>query len=97
MTPACRTNALGEKETSARNRCPHQASAQGASAPPDKNPADRARPPAGWTVTASHLILTARIPGIDDAKFQELAAKAKAGCPICRLLNATITLTAKLA
>jgi osmotically inducible protein OsmC len=54
-------------------------------------------PPAGWTVTASHLILTAKIPGIDDAKFQELAAKAKAGCPISRLLNATITLTAKLA
>lgn len=54
-------------------------------------------PAAGWTVTASHLILTAKIPGIDDAKFQELAAKAKAGCPISRLLNATITLTAKLA
>jgi osmotically inducible protein OsmC len=54
-------------------------------------------PPAGWTVTASHLSLTARIPGIDDAKFQELAAKAKAGCPISRLLNATIALTAKLA
>lgn len=53
-------------------------------------------PPAGWTVTASHLILTAKIPGIDDAKFQELAAKAKAGCPISRLLNATISLTAKL-
>lgn len=54
-------------------------------------------PPAGWTVTASHLSLTGKIPGIDDAKFQELAAKAKAGCPISRLLNATITLTAKLA
>ena len=54
-------------------------------------------PPAGWTITASHLILTAKIPGIDDAKFQELAAKAKAGCPISRLLKADITLTAKLA
>jgi len=54
-------------------------------------------PPAGWTVTASHLILAAKIPGIDDAKFQELAGKAKAGCPISRLLNANITLTAKLA
>ena len=54
-------------------------------------------PPAGWTVTTSHLILTAKIPGIDDARFQELAAKAKAGCPISRLLNAKITLTAKLA
>ena len=54
-------------------------------------------PPAGWTVTTSHLIMTAKVPGIDNAKFQELAAKAKAGCPISRLLNATITLSAKLA
>jgi osmotically inducible protein OsmC len=53
-------------------------------------------PPAGWTVTASHLILTAKVPGIDDAKFQELAAKAKAGCPISRLLKAEISLSAKL-
>lgn len=53
-------------------------------------------PPAGWTVTASHLSLTAKIPGIDEAKFQEIAAKAKAGCPISRLLKADITLEAKL-
>ena len=51
----------------------------------------------GWTVTASHLVLNAKIPGIDAAQFQELAAKAKANCPISRLLNATITLDAKLA
>ncbi len=54
-------------------------------------------PPAGWTVTASHLVMKAKIPGIDPAKFQEVAAKAKAGCPISRLLNATITLDAALA
>lgn len=54
-------------------------------------------PPKGWTVTASHLVLTAKIPGIEAAKFQEIAAKAKAGCPISRLLNATITLDARLA
>ena len=53
-------------------------------------------PPAGWTVTASHLILTAKIPGIAAAKFDELAAKAKAGCPILRLLNAKVTLAAQL-
>lgn len=53
-------------------------------------------PPKGWTVTASHLVLKAAIPGIDAAKFDELAAKAKANCPISRLLNATITLDAKL-
>ncbi|HYC72088.1 MAG TPA: OsmC family protein [Opitutaceae bacterium] len=53
-------------------------------------------PPAGWTVTASHLALNARVPGISPAKFDEVAAKAKAGCPISRLLNAKITLAAKL-
>jgi osmotically inducible protein OsmC len=53
-------------------------------------------PPAGWTVTASHLTLSARIPGIDRAKFDEVANKAKAGCPISRLLKAEITLDAKL-
>jgi osmotically inducible protein OsmC len=54
-------------------------------------------PPKGWTVTASHLVLNARIPGMDVRRFEELAAKAKANCPISRLLNANITLTAKLA
>jgi len=54
-------------------------------------------PPKGWTVTASHLVLTAKIPGIDAAKFDEIAAKAKANCPISRLLNATVTLAATLA
>jgi len=53
-------------------------------------------PPAGWTITASHLVLSAKIPGIDAAKFDELAAKAKAGCPVSRLLNAKVTLAAKL-
>ena len=54
-------------------------------------------PPKGWTITASHLVLKAKIPNIDAAKFDELAAKAKANCPISRVLNATITLDAKLA
>ncbi len=54
-------------------------------------------PPAGWTVTKSHLTLAAKIPDIDQAKFDEIAAKAKAGCPISRLLKADITLDAKLA
>ena len=49
------------------------------------------------TVTKSHLELTAQIPGIDDARFQEIVAGAKAGCPISRLLKAEITLAAKLA
>jgi len=54
-------------------------------------------PPKGWSVTASHLVLTAKIPGIDSAKFNEIAAAAKANCPISRLLNATISLSATLA
>ena len=54
-------------------------------------------PQKSWTVTASHLVLKAKIPGIDAAKFNELAAKAKTNCPISKLLNANITLDAKLA
>jgi osmotically inducible protein OsmC len=54
-------------------------------------------PPKGWTVTKSHLVLVAKIPGIDAAKFDALANKAKADCPISRLLNAEISLAAKLA
>ena len=50
-----------------------------------------------FTVTASHLDTTVRIPNADRAKFQEAAEGAKAGCPISRLLNTKITLDAKLA
>lgn len=52
---------------------------------------------AGFTVTAVHLALTAHIPGAEAAKFEAAARKAKEGCPISRLLNAKITLEAKLA
>lgn len=48
------------------------------------------------TVSSSVLELEATVPGIDDAKFQEVAAGAKAGCPISRVLNTNITLVAKL-
>jgi osmotically inducible protein OsmC len=51
----------------------------------------------GWAITAVHLNLTAKIPGADQAKFAELAGKAKAGCPVSKLLKAEITLDAKLA
>jgi osmotically inducible protein OsmC len=50
----------------------------------------------GFAITAVHLTLQAKIPGADDAKFQELAAKAKAGCPVSKLLKADITLEATL-
>lgn len=50
----------------------------------------------GFAITKSHLTLTAKIPGIDQAKFEELSGKAKAGCPVSKLLNAEITLDATL-
>lgn len=52
---------------------------------------------AGWTITAIHLDTKVRIPGADNAKFQEIATKAKEGCPVSRVLNAKITMTASLA
>jgi len=51
---------------------------------------------AGFSITAVHLTVTGKVPGIDNAKFQEVAAGAKAGCPVSRVLNATITMDAKL-
>ncbi len=51
---------------------------------------------AGFTVTSSHLDMTAKIPGADQAKVLEIADAAKAGCPISRLLNAKVTLDTKL-
>ncbi len=51
----------------------------------------------GFAITAVHLTLKAKVPGADQAKFEELAAKAKAGCPVSKLLNAKITLDATLA
>jgi osmotically inducible protein OsmC len=50
----------------------------------------------GFAITASHLDVTAKIPGGDPAKFQEVANKAKAGCPVSKVLNARITMNAKL-
>ena len=49
-----------------------------------------------FTVTSSHLQTTVKIPNADAAAFARAAEGAKAGCPISRLLNAQITLDAKL-
>ncbi len=49
-----------------------------------------------WTISAIHLDLTGSVPGLDQAKFEAIAADAKANCPVSRVLNAAITLTAKL-
>jgi osmotically inducible protein OsmC len=51
---------------------------------------------AGWTVVSIHLDVTAKFPNADAAKFKEATEKAKAGCPISRLLNTKITMEAKL-
>ncbi|MET0360134.1 MAG: OsmC family protein [Sphingobium sp.] len=50
----------------------------------------------GFAITVSKLSLKATIPGVDDAQFQELAAKAKANCPVSKLLKAEISLEAEL-
>jgi osmotically inducible protein OsmC len=50
----------------------------------------------GFAITKVHLTLKAKIPGCDQAKFAELAGKAKAGCPVSKLLKAEITLDASL-
>jgi lipoyl-dependent peroxiredoxin len=51
---------------------------------------------AGFTVTASHLEMTAKIPGANKEKVLAIANAAKVGCPISRLLNAKVTLDAKI-
>jgi len=51
---------------------------------------------AGWTVTESHLVVTAKVPGADPAAFEAAAKEAKANCPISRLLNAKVTMEATL-
>jgi len=51
---------------------------------------------AGFTVTEVHLDVTAKIPGASQQAFETAANNAKAGCPISRLLNAKITMEAKL-
>jgi lipoyl-dependent peroxiredoxin len=50
----------------------------------------------GWAVTESQLDLAAHIPGADPDKFKAAAEAAKTGCPISKLLNARITLSARL-
>jgi osmotically inducible protein OsmC len=53
--------------------------------------------PDGFAITSVHLTLKAKIPGADNAKFQELATKAKVNCPISKLFKTDITLDASLA
>lgn len=50
----------------------------------------------GFAITKVHLTLRARISGGDEAAFLKAAEAAKEGCPVSKVLNAEITLDAKL-
>ena len=49
-----------------------------------------------WTITKIHLSLAAKVPGLSESQFQEIAAGAKANCPVSRVLKAEISLDARL-
>ena len=49
-----------------------------------------------WTVTESHLVVTARVPGASPEIFQKAAHAAETGCAISKLLNTKITMSARL-
>jgi lipoyl-dependent peroxiredoxin len=51
----------------------------------------------GFAITTVNLDVTAKIPGADQAAFQKATDNAKSGCPVSKLLNAKITMNAKLA
>jgi lipoyl-dependent peroxiredoxin len=51
---------------------------------------------AGFTITAVHLKVRAKVPGASPPDFQQAAEAAKQGCPVSRVLNATITMETKL-
>ena len=50
----------------------------------------------GFSITSVHLTVTAKIPGIDHDTFQSIASKAKAWCPVSKLMNAEIGFEATL-
>ncbi len=50
----------------------------------------------GFGITAVHLDVSAKVPGISPQAFQAAADKAKTGCPVSRVLNAAITMEARL-
>lgn len=52
--------------------------------------------PAGWTLTRIQLDVRATVPDVSQSAFMEAALSAKAKCPIARLLNTTISMTASL-
>lgn len=51
---------------------------------------------AGFSITAVHLEVRAKVPGADPAAFEKAANNAKDGCPVSRVLKAQITMDAAL-
>jgi lipoyl-dependent peroxiredoxin len=51
---------------------------------------------AGWTITTVQLDVSARVPGASQEAFNKAAEDAKSGCPVSKVLNAKITMNAKL-
>jgi lipoyl-dependent peroxiredoxin len=50
----------------------------------------------GWAITESHLELKAKVPGASQEAFEKATQAAKAGCPVSKLFNTSITLNAQL-
>jgi len=50
----------------------------------------------GFSITAVHLTVKAKVPGATQEQFRTVADAAKAGCPVSRVLNAKITMDASL-
>ena len=50
----------------------------------------------GFAITKVHLDVTAKIPGADQSAFETATGNAKAGCPVSKVLNAEITMDARL-
>lgn len=50
----------------------------------------------GWTITTVNLDVVAKVPGASQEAFNTAAQNAKAGCPVSKVLNAKITMNAKL-
>jgi osmotically inducible protein OsmC len=50
----------------------------------------------GFAITTVHLDVRVKVPGADETAFQNAANAAKAGCPVSKVLNANITMNARL-
>jgi osmotically inducible protein OsmC len=50
----------------------------------------------GFTITESHLEMTAKVSGVTPETFQQITQDAKKGCPVSKLFNTNVTMTAKL-